>query len=59
MTGTWQPGRVHYQYHISEALPEPKQVAQQQCQQCGAQLPSVINQAENDYLVGLLSPFWM
>jgi hypothetical protein len=55
-TGTWQPGGEHYQYHISKASPQKiiHKNAQEQCQKCGAQLPSVINRAENDFVAGLL-----
>ena len=53
-TGTWQPEGEQYQYQISEVNIIHQQDAQRECQQCGAQLPSVINQAENDYLRGLL-----
>ena len=49
--GTWQPHGEHFQYYISTLQRQGtnQKDAQEQCQSCGARLPSVINRAEHDF----------
>jgi hypothetical protein len=56
--GTWQPHGEHFHYHFSEHQAIIQKNVQEQCQSCGAQLPSATNRAEHDFLAASLAASW-